>query len=190
MKNYTEFPKYIKSESLELKLLEPTFENAKNIFDTVKKSQEHVSKWLGWAEPGRLSIESVFRALDTWHKRWGGESFDGFSIFLDGKIIGATGFIDVNTKAKTAEIGYWLSKDATGKGYMTEAVKALESVAFGDFDFNRIVIRCNADNTGSENVAIRAGYKFQTLFLQDAVLSNGKFRDTKMYYKLKSDWVK
>ncbi|HLD03019.1 MAG TPA: GNAT family N-acetyltransferase [Candidatus Nanoarchaeia archaeon] len=58
---------------------------------------------------------------------------------------------------KTAEIGYWLGKEHTGKGYMTHAVVALTGHAF-ELGFEEVLAFIMSTNDASAKVLLRAGY--------------------------------
>ena len=98
--------------------------------------------------------------------------------------------MEVNQKHKSGEIGFWLSKNARGKGYMTEAVKALEAEAFKQ-GLNRIVIRNDIENLPSVNVAKNAGYHLDGVMRQERFSeAKNRFRDSNIWSKLKSDKTK
>ena len=57
------------------------------------------------------------------------------------------------------EVSYWIGKDYWGKGIATEAVRLAEAYGFEKLGLTRITIVMDTKNTGSEKVAIKAGYK-------------------------------
>ena len=75
-----------------------------------------------------------------------------------------------------ANIGYWLGKDQTGKGYMSRAVFLTLSHAFEHLKLRRIHAACLPENERSKNVLIKNGFKeegFAPKYLQ----INGVMRD-------------
>lgn len=60
--------------------------------------------------------------------------------------------------ADRIEIGYWLRTGLTGKGYATEAARALFDIAVALPGMRQVEIRCNARNTPSVAVARRLGF--------------------------------
>lgn len=56
------------------------------------------------------------------------------------------------------EVGYFLVKEFTGKGYATEAANAVIRYAFEHMKILRIDLRCAADNIASIQVAKRCGF--------------------------------
>ncbi|RNI26030.1 GNAT family N-acetyltransferase [Rufibacter latericius] len=69
-----------------------------------------------------------------------------------------------------SEVGYYLGDKAEGKGYATEALKAIARFAFRDLQMESINLRCAETNHRSRRVAERSGFthlKTYTPVLQD-----------------------
>jgi len=60
--------------------------------------------------------------------------------------------------ADRVEIGYWLRDDVTGRGYATEAARAMLSLARRLPGMRRVEIRCDSRNAPSMAVAERLGF--------------------------------
>ncbi|HEX6559390.1 MAG TPA: GNAT family N-acetyltransferase [Longimicrobiales bacterium] len=60
--------------------------------------------------------------------------------------------------ADRVEIGYWLRSDVTGRGYATEASRAMVALAFGLPGMKHVEIRCDARNQASAAVPKRLGF--------------------------------
>lgn len=186
-KTAKEFPKIIplKRTGGELRFTEPTFANANALFNLVKTNRKHLLPWLEWAsEKITKSAEDSFRFLDRSSQKWKcGTTFD-FGIFLSGALVGRMGVINVDADNKSAEIGYWLAKDAVGKGLVSAGVNAFEEKMFRR-DFNRLYIRCDKLNTASAAVARRCGYVLEgELREEHYIKSEDRFRTTLMFSKL------
>ena len=80
-----------------------------------------------------------------------------------GKVIGSIGLEpdrrreDVNSR----EMGYSLAKESWGKGYMTEAAKAVIDYAFRDLDLVVLSICTSPTNKRSQRVIEKCGFKFE-----------------------------
>jgi len=61
-------------------------------------------------------------------------------------------------EADRAEIGYWLREDMTGRGLVTEGVRAIIDVARACGSFAHLEIRCDARNLPSAAVPRRLGF--------------------------------
>ncbi|MBN9347170.1 MAG: GNAT family N-acetyltransferase [Devosia sp.] len=80
-----------------------------------------------------------------------------YAITLGDKLIGVIGFTFF--EGKPPELGYWLGEPHWGKGYMTEAARALIEAAHRTHHFELIAARALADNAGSLNVLEKVGFK-------------------------------
>lgn len=103
-----------------------------------------------------------------------------------GKLIGTIG-IHLDQKHHKAELGYWLGKEFWGKGYLTEALKAVIGFGFKGLNLNKIYATHYLYNLGSEKVMQKSGMKLEGLQKQE-YLQNGEFLDVKRYSILKEDF--
>ena len=83
-----------------------------------------------------------------------------------------------------------MAEKYTGKGYMTEAILALEAEFFKR-GINRIQICTDKDNVPSVKLAKRCGYKLDGIMRDDSLAASGKgLRSTAIYSKLRTEWQK
>ncbi len=75
-----------------------------------------------------------------------------------GKMIGTCGYAMIDTSENYGEIGYVLSPYFRGKGYMTEAVKAVLELSFEKLGLSKALLRIIAENTASKRLAERLGF--------------------------------
>ena len=111
-----------------------------------------------------------------------------YGIFRAGRLIGEVGFISINLRDNTADLGYWLRPDARGAGVIGKCLRALEAVGFAHLDV--LYITCDVENAASRNVAVRAGYKLDGIRRAAIMWPDGTRHDECMYSKLKSEWEK
>ena len=183
-----------KIEGVRIVLMRPfaTFELAKEIFEKVELSRNTLRDWLPWVDGTKSPEAEYTNWLINWvQKHW--DEGKGFAYLIRHKktnaVLGAIDLMNYDETHKSAEIGYWLSNDAVGHGYMTEAVRALETVAF-ELGLNRIVIGNDTENTRSVNVPKRCGYHLDGVLRQDKWSDQKKsFRDSNVWSKLKSEWL-
>ncbi|MDQ2079057.1 GNAT family N-acetyltransferase [Xanthobacteraceae bacterium Astr-EGSB] len=81
-----------------------------------------------------------------------------YVITLSGDVIGACGFEARDDGAP--EIGYWLGVAHWGKGYATEAARALIDHAFGDLDFTALQAGARVTNPASRRVLEKCGFQW------------------------------
>lgn len=107
----------------------------------------------------------------------------------DGPVIGMIGLSPSGRAADdAAEIGFWLSPAARGRGLMTQAVELACTAAFDPdaFAFGRIEWRALIDNHPSAAVARRAGFRYEGI-LRGAMIQRGVRHDSLIAARLATD---
>jgi RimJ/RimL family protein N-acetyltransferase len=82
----------------------------------------------------------------------------------NGVLIGACGFMQVDRHPP--EIGYWLGVKHWGKGYATEAVRAMIDHVFTDLDCEAIQSAARVTNPASRRVLEKCGFQWTGAGLQ------------------------
>lgn len=157
MKPLLQFPQTIKTPRLVLKVLLPALENAKMILEIIEQNRDYLEEWQGHFM-SLHTVEDVQKKLESRHAKMLNNQGVMFGIYRDNNLIGRIRFF--NVKDTECEIGYWLIKSVNGHGFMSEALKALESELF-KFGFDKIILNIDAGNEKSQNVANRNGYKLE-----------------------------
>jgi RimJ/RimL family protein N-acetyltransferase len=75
----------------------------------------------------------------------------------NGEFLGQVGLFPVEGKGPLVEVAYELAPRVWGRGYATEAARALIGYGFGEMRLRRIVALILPDNTRSRNVASKCG---------------------------------
>lgn len=81
-----------------------------------------------------------------------------FIALADGPVIGACGYVEVDRHPP--EIGYWLGAKYWGKGYATEAVRAVIDHAFTDLDCEVLQSASRVTNPASRRVLEKCGFQW------------------------------
>ena len=77
---------------------------------------------------------------------------------------GLAGMIGLHgIRDSAAEIGYWVSAPARGRGYVTEAAGAVLDFAFGPMRLERVEWRAVTDNPASAAAAQKLGFRYEGL---------------------------
>jgi RimJ/RimL family protein N-acetyltransferase len=90
-------------------------------------------------------------------KRAARQSFP-FAITLDGAFIGGMG-LDLE-RSEEWELGYWLGEPYWGRGFATEAGRAVTGFGFGTLGLNHLVAGHFADNPASGRVLEKLGFRY------------------------------
>lgn len=159
-------------------------EDSLNIYE--RFSEEEVTKYYGMFP--MQAITQAERIINNFNKgfensisiRW------GIQLKHNNLLIGTCGYHNWNKYASRAEVGYELSKDYWGKGYMREALTSIISYGFHFMNLNRIEALVYPENTDSHSLLMKSG------FLKEGILREYAFfrdihQDLVMYSLLKSD---
>ncbi|HZW90612.1 MAG TPA: GNAT family N-acetyltransferase, partial [Myxococcaceae bacterium] len=104
----------------------------------------------------------------------------GFGLFerASGDVVGSVG-LHRREAPDALEIGYWIRTDVMGRGFATEAVRALTGIGLGQAA--RVEIRCDPRNARSIAVARRAGFRHLTTLVGSSTTPAGEPRDTMVW---------
>ncbi|MBQ0092327.1 MAG: GNAT family N-acetyltransferase [Clostridiales bacterium] len=151
-------------------------------------SKEEVPRFLMWTP--HLNLKETQGYLDFMMKRYRKGQNSDFAIALQGsgKVIGNCGFTSVDLNHECCELGYVLSSDYWGKGYMDEAFEALLAAAFDRLEAHRAVLRILDGNDHSVAFAIRHGFRKEGTE-QNAFFVKGEYRTVHHFAMLKSEYL-
>ena len=186
----TPFDEKIETERLILKPYDLTFETATMLYDTIKQNWNFLTRFLDKMRTA-TAPEDEYAWISKMNEKW--KNMDGpcYAIWTkEGQFIGSCDLHSMDYETQSVDIGYWLAEKYTGKGYITEAIKAVEDNFFKR-GINRLTIIMDKENKASEKVAIRCGYtKEGTMREYHYNPSFNSFRDMYLYSKLKKEWEK
>lgn len=169
-----------------LKLVLPTERHVEEITRIVRENLEELKLWMPWAKDD-YSVESAREFIKFNLSEFARNGSFSASVFLEEKFVGGVGFHNLDLKNKSAHIGYWLAKEAQGKGIMTRCCRALFDYLFDDLGLNRIQINCNVENTKSRAVPERLGFQLEGIHRQVEFFDN-RFGDWAIYAMLAEEW--
>ncbi|MDQ3801040.1 MAG: GNAT family N-acetyltransferase [Acidobacteriota bacterium] len=171
-------------ENLELVL--PLPHQAEALTAVVRANLDRLSPWMPWATED-YSVESSREFIERNLKTLAEEGSFTMCVVQDGKIVGTMGFHKLDLNNKSAHIGYWLAREAEGKGLMTRCCRGLIEYLFDERNLNRIQINCNVENVRSRAIPERLGFQLEGIHRQVEFLGN-RFGDWAVYAMLKEDW--
>ncbi|MBG0816551.1 GNAT family N-acetyltransferase [Planomonospora sp. ID82291] len=88
---------------------------------------------------------------------------------------------------RAGEIGYVFHPDHHGRGYATEAARALLELAFDGLDLHRVAARLDARNTASARVLERLGLRREAHLVENEWVKD-EWTDELVYAILQRDW--
>lgn len=156
-----------------------------DVFDVFDYAQDpEVAKYTSWSAHKTIADSEQF--LEAVIAKYGtGQPMDwGIVHKQDRKLIGSCGFASWERPHSRAEIGYTLSRQYWGQGYMTEAVKAVIAFGFHVMMLNRIQATCMVDNLASARVMQKVGMQYEGT-LREYGFFKDRYCDLKLYAIIK-----
>lgn len=130
-------------------------EDAEAIYEAAKATLPDLIMWMTWASAD-YSLENVKSFIEFSQKSWEiGQEYN-YAILLNGVPTGACSLV-TRPDHDGIEIGYWVGKPATGRGYATRASHLLTKAVFG-IGGHDVRIRHDIRNVKSEAIPRRLGF--------------------------------
>lgn len=191
-KFYKLFRRNLKTKRLELRVLEPTEENAKLVWDAVKNENPADFKYINWSPnyktPLPKSLEEVLKTMEQEQKHDIIPNGAIWYVFHDGKLIGHHGvfYFDNNKSMQSGNV--WFVKSAQGQGFNQEIWSLLMKMAFEELGVNRILRQCMADNKQSQKSISGSGFHLDGRVRASTMMPDGTFMDNLVFTKLASEY--
>ncbi len=132
-------------------------------------------------DEARAIIEFYLEPEGKTHNRW------GIARKEDGRLIGTIGFHKWAKAFFRAEVGYDLSPDCWGQGYMSDAFRAVIRHGFEGMGLHRIDALVYVGNDASIRLLRKMGFQQEGL-LRDYFCLNGAFYDHYLFALLRGEW--
>jgi RimJ/RimL family protein N-acetyltransferase len=147
----------IETERLVVRCYQPS--DAQLLANSVRESIEHLKPWMPWAHDEPRPIEEIRKGVRRFRGRFDLNEDYVYGIFNaeETKLLGGTGF-HTRLGEKELEIGYWIHKDYTNRGLVTESTAALVRVAFEIVHVHRLEIHCDPANLASASIPRKLGF--------------------------------
>lgn len=159
--------------------------DADDLFEYAK--DPHVGPNAGWApHRTRSDSEMLIRKFQSEYFYW------AMVLPGEGKVIGG---INLTTDLKrlfpnSRSIGYSMSPDYWGMGYMTEAAKAVLQYGFQILELDVISAYHYPENTRSKRVIQKCGFTYEGTLRMSSQLFNNKILDNCCYSMTKQEYNK
>jgi len=181
-------PERIATERLVLR--SPRAGDGPLVNDAIAVSHAELAPWMPWAGTMPSVDESEAHCRRQQARFLLREDFVFFMFARDaaggeGELVGGTGLHRIDWTVRKFEIGYWRKTGCEGRGFVTEAVRALARLAFDALDARRVEIRMDDNNASSWRVAERAGFTLEALLRFDSATPTGEPRSTRIYARVR-----
>ncbi|MBI6545449.1 MAG: N-acetyltransferase [Cyanobacteria bacterium NC_groundwater_1444_Ag_S-0.65um_54_12] len=176
--------KIILGSDAELRLLE--LHHADELFVLTDSNRKHLRQWLPWVD-GNSTVNETKGFIEGSRKRYAANTGYDAGIWYQGQLAGVLGCFGVSLSNRFASIGYWLGEEYQGHGLITRACKVVLDHAFGEWNLNRVEIRCAMDNRKSRAIPERLGFTNEGM-IRDGEWLYDHFVDHIIYGMLAKDW--
>jgi RimJ/RimL family protein N-acetyltransferase len=155
-------------ETSRLILRRPQASDARAIF-TRYASDPEVTRYVAW--PRHTSIAETQEFLEFSDAGWNTSPSGAYLVEsrANGSLLGSTGLhFEAPDRAST---GYVFAKDSWGKGYATEALQAMVSLA-QSLNVRRLYALCHTENRASAHVLEKSGFEREAMLPQHTIFPN------------------
>ena len=137
-----------------------TSEDAADVYDSCNDF-EVVKTTLGLPWPYTYEVASKWVSTRK-EKEENKEAYELAICFKENpnKVIGCVSLMDINPRAKRAEMGYWVNRNYWRQGIATEAAKAMLEFGFKELDLHSIIARYFDINPASGRVMEKCGMTY------------------------------
>ncbi|HEX9037496.1 MAG TPA: GNAT family N-acetyltransferase [Ktedonobacterales bacterium] len=156
------------------------------LWQAIQESKEQLRPWLPFADQAEDDLRAWLTHAEA---RWTTRDTFGCAIIdrETGRLSGNIGLMIRDWEIGYFEIGYWLRTSATGKGFMTEAVRLITDFAFDHLWANRVEIRCDARNDASAGVPRRLGFTQEAHLRWTQTFVDDTVRDMLVFALIRTD---
>ena len=163
-----------------------TVRDAPACFAAIDGSRKHLGHWFTWVEEIRR-VKDVINYIRICQEHRRERTEFSYGIFRETELIGDISLMEVSLDDRRGELGFWLVRDATGRGYMTEAVAGLSRASYRHLNLDRIEIYCEPPNAACRGIPRRLGFTHEGT-LRHAERRNNRPRDHEVYSLLRSEF--
>lgn len=154
-----------------------------------EKSRDFLTPWEPTWPPDDLTRTAFRRRLRRYLKEMQQDSAYSFLLFRtedDVLLGGATLSFVRRGVAQACSLGYWMGEPYAGKGYMSEAVKAIVPFAFRTLRLHRVEAACLPHNAPSIRLLEKVGFVREG-YARRFLRINGTWQDHLLFARLAED---
>lgn len=133
--------------------------DARMMQEAIATSKEHLLSFMPWAADEPQTLDQKIDLTRRFRGKFDLDQDYVYGIFDQDEscVVGGTG-LHTRLSGNGLEIGYWIHKDFTRQGFVTESTAALTKVAFEIYHVDRMEIHCAVENVASAAVPRKLGY--------------------------------
>ena len=155
----------------------------------VYQTKPEYLRYYAWEQRSKHDVQKFVQEFISWQDERPRSQFQ-FATALPGeqKLIGLCGLRMPSVDAYEGELGYEIDPGYWGRGFATEAVRALLAFGFNEQKLHRIWAWCLSENSASVRVLEKTGLQFEGR-LRENKFFKGRWWDTLIYSILEREWA-
>lgn len=179
----TQLPRSIKTERLVLRQINES--DAPEIHAELLRSYRMIAPWVDWLSPDQGvedRIPFIRQAQDAYDK--GIAVNMGLWIREGDQLAGIITVRGIDWKLPSGEVGYWGAESTAGKGFISEALRAVSDYFVSQLGFARLWLTCEVTNIPSRRVAERSDFALEGQLRNARRTAQGNLSDVFLYSKV------
>lgn len=159
--------------------------------DALDASDAHLRPWIPFMEHEPRSRVETQQSLRGWRASFDRDEHFRFAVLdrTESQLLGEVMLLD-RTGPDARELGYWVDARHCGRGYASEAIRALLHVAFARYGWSRLEAHCSPDNTASIRTVETLGFHHEATLARRFRAPNGELQDTAIWTLFAADYVR
>jgi ribosomal-protein-serine acetyltransferase len=168
----------------ELRMLEAR--HVEELYELTLKHKGHLRAWLPWAH-AEYTVEDTRAYVQSAMKEFVATGAIPAGIWYGDGLVGVIGMHTIDWADRSTSLGYWMSEDFQGRGFMRAAFRAVLEYAFDELELHRVEVRCATGNTRSRSFPEKANFTHEGTLRQAQWLCD-RFVDMEVYSLLATEW--
>lgn len=157
------------------------------LFRLISGSRDHLQHWLPWVEFVRTADDER-HIVEQWVYEMQMKSAIHLCITMNSAVVGLVGTHQIDWMNQRTSVGYWMSKEKTGRHFTTEATAVLLVYLFDKIRLHRVVIQAATQNEPSNKVIRNLGFKFEGVLRENERIGD-LFLDHNAYAMTEQDFA-
>ncbi len=141
----------------DIKLYLPRMNFASAIFKIIEGQRDYLSPYVPMAYTARTEADIKKFVKNIQITNQSKRSLLTY-LFYKEELIGSIGFVKIDPKHASAELGYWISKDFQGRGIISTSCQRLIDYGFKHLGLHRISMKIIPNNEKSLRIPQRLGF--------------------------------
>lgn len=134
-------------------------QDASELIYKLTENKQTMLPWIGWVKDEPESLTAKIERIGRWQAAFDKQEDFTFAILLKdtGELIGSCMLFTRRGPGKL-EIGYWIDKAQTGRGFATECSYALSKMAFEHIGIEQVLFYTDVRNVSSGRIPEKLGF--------------------------------